>query len=71
MSYAKYTNRLDAEGLIRHIAFDYVEMSYDKVHYKYLAHIQQCREWLSSRPKPPPEPEQYELPFWGVYDDDF
>lgn len=43
---SKYTDDLSAEDLIHHIAFDYVEMSHDKVAHAYRDHMRICRSWL-------------------------
>lgn len=41
-----YTNQMTAEDLIRYIAYDYVELSHEKVEHAYHEHMQMCREWL-------------------------
>lgn len=41
-----YTNNLTAEQLIRFIALDYVELSYEKVIWQRNDHMKICKEWL-------------------------
>lgn len=41
-----YTKNLSAEKLIEFIAYDYVELSHDKVLLQRNEHIKMCREWL-------------------------
>lgn len=61
-----YTNALSAEQLIRLIATDYVELSYDKARWQRDYYINICRSWRKARydeleaagllpePEPPP-----------------
>ena len=58
---SKYTDSLPAEGLIRHIARSYVELSHDKVLAQRNDFIKICDSWLKANlppapPTPPPEP---------------
>ena len=46
-----YTKNLTAEELIRFIATDYVELSYDKVINQRDQFIKICREWLEHNEK--------------------
>jgi hypothetical protein len=41
-----YTRNLTAEQLIRHIATDYFELSYDKIVWQRNEFIKICKEWL-------------------------
>lgn len=41
-----YTKELTAEQLIRFIATDYVELSYDKIVWQRNEYIKICKEWL-------------------------
>ncbi len=62
-----YTNALTAEQLIRLIANDYIELSYDKAMWQRDYYIKICRDWRKARydelaaagllpePEPPPE----------------
>ena len=43
---SEYTKNLNAEQLIRFIATDYVELSYEKVLWQRNEYIKICREWL-------------------------
>lgn len=43
---SKYTNGLTAEQLIAYIAYDYVELSHDKIHWQRDDHMKICAEWL-------------------------
>lgn len=43
---SEYTKKLTAEQLIRFIANDYVELSYEKVLWQRNEYIEICREWL-------------------------
>jgi hypothetical protein len=43
---SEYTINLTAEQLIEYIANDYVELSYEKVHWQRDDFMKICREWL-------------------------
>ncbi|UTU09710.1 hypothetical protein CcrBL47_gp425 [Caulobacter phage BL47] len=42
---------MSAQSLIKFIAFDFVELSHDKVQHQYHAYKRMCREWLAARNK--------------------
>lgn len=46
-----YTKELTAEQLIRFIATDYVELSYDKIAWQRDEYIKICKEWLEHNAK--------------------
>jgi len=48
---SEYTKELSAEQLIRFIAYDYVELSYDKIVWQRNEYIKICREWLENNEK--------------------
>ena len=48
---SEYTKELSAEQLIRFIAYDYVELSYDKIVWQRDEYIKICKEWLEHNEK--------------------
>lgn len=45
---SEYTKGLTAEQVIAYIAYDYVELSHDKVLWQRNDYIKICREWLEA-----------------------
>lgn len=45
---SEYTKSLTAEQVIAYIAYDYVELSHDKVLWQRNDYIKICREWLEA-----------------------
>jgi hypothetical protein len=62
---SEYTKNLTAEQLIKYIATDYVELSYEKIATQRNDHIKMCREWLEHNV----ELDEY-VQEWEDYDKD-